>query len=145
VVRLGGSVGGTSILPMPFRRDMAPKDQIPVGVRGTTRGDRWGCFVARNQVCRVVRPEDLLMRSWSIAHAHCRRFDRWMKDGAISPLCGGRPGALDLNSPADSSAQTNRAIWTSSSARRRGFPGHAEFADKILSAMRYEFGGHEER
>jgi phosphoribosyl-dephospho-CoA transferase len=47
------------------RRDVAPEDQIPVGVRGTTRADRWGGFVARNWVRGVVRPEDLLMRSRS--------------------------------------------------------------------------------
>src|ERR1700677_3239447 len=47
------------------RRDVAPEDQIPVGVRETTRADRWGGFVARNRVRRVVRPEDLLMRSRS--------------------------------------------------------------------------------
>jgi phosphoribosyl-dephospho-CoA transferase len=47
------------------RRDKTPKDQIPVGVRGATRGDRWGGFVAMNQVRRVVRPEDLLMQSRS--------------------------------------------------------------------------------
>src|SRR5580658_9459808 len=46
-----------------------------------------------------------------------------MKDGNISPFRGDRPGASDLNSPPDSSAQMTQAIWTLSSARRHDFPG----------------------
>ena len=41
------------------RRDDATEDQIAVGVRGATRGDRWGGFVARSQIRSIVRPEDL--------------------------------------------------------------------------------------
>jgi phosphoribosyl-dephospho-CoA transferase len=47
------------------RRDTAPENQIAVGVRGATRGDRWGGFVAKDQVRGVVRPENLLTRSRS--------------------------------------------------------------------------------
>ena len=47
------------------RRDAAPENQIAVGVRGATRGDRWGGFVAKDQVRGVVRPENLLTRSRS--------------------------------------------------------------------------------
>src|ERR1700679_197067 len=61
--------------------------------------------------------------SLSFARPHCRRFDRWTKDGAISRCFGDRPGVLGLNSPADSSAQMNRAILILSFTRRRRFPG----------------------
>ena len=43
------------------RRDDAPEDQIAVGVRGSTRGDRWGGFVASNQIRSIVRPAELLL------------------------------------------------------------------------------------
>ena len=43
------------------RRDEAPEDQIAVGVRGSTRGDRWGGFIARDQVRSIVRPAELLL------------------------------------------------------------------------------------
>jgi phosphoribosyl-dephospho-CoA transferase len=43
------------------RRDEAPEDQIAIGVRGATRGDRWGGFVAKDQIRGIVRPEELLL------------------------------------------------------------------------------------
>jgi phosphoribosyl-dephospho-CoA transferase len=43
------------------RRDEAPADQIAVGVRGATRGDRWGGFIAREQIRSIVRPAELLL------------------------------------------------------------------------------------
>jgi phosphoribosyl-dephospho-CoA transferase len=43
------------------RRDEAPEDQIAVGVRGATRGDRWGGFIARDQIRSIVRPAELLL------------------------------------------------------------------------------------
>ena len=42
------------------RRDEAPADQIAVGVRGATRGDRWGGFIARDRIRSIVRPAELL-------------------------------------------------------------------------------------
>jgi 6-phosphogluconate dehydrogenase len=36
-------------------------------------------------------------------------------------------------------------VLTASLYERFSSRGHAEFADKVLSAMRYEFGGHEEK
>ena len=43
------------------RRDEAPADQIAVGVRGATRGDRWGGFIAWRQIRSIVRPAELLL------------------------------------------------------------------------------------
>ena len=43
------------------RRDQAPADQIAVGVRGATRGDRWGGFIAWRQIRSIVRPAELLL------------------------------------------------------------------------------------
>ena len=43
------------------RRDEAPADQIAVGVRGASRSDRWGGFIARDQIRSVVRPAELLL------------------------------------------------------------------------------------
>jgi phosphoribosyl-dephospho-CoA transferase len=43
------------------RRDKAPEDQIAIGVRGATRGDRWGGFIAKDHVRGIVRPEELLL------------------------------------------------------------------------------------
>jgi phosphoribosyl-dephospho-CoA transferase len=43
------------------RRDEAHEDQIAVGVRGVTRGDRWGGFIARDQIRSIVQPADLLL------------------------------------------------------------------------------------
>ena len=35
------------------RRDEAPEDHIAVGVRGATRGDRWGGFIARDDLMEI--------------------------------------------------------------------------------------------
>jgi phosphoribosyl-dephospho-CoA transferase len=43
------------------RRDEAPEDHIAVGVRGATRGDRWGGFIAKDQIRGIARPEELLL------------------------------------------------------------------------------------
>ena len=43
------------------RRDEAPADQIAVGVRGASRSDRWGGFIARDQIRSIVRPTELLL------------------------------------------------------------------------------------
>ena len=43
------------------RRDEAPEDWIAVGVRGANRGDRWGGFIARDQIRSIVRPAELLL------------------------------------------------------------------------------------
>jgi phosphoribosyl-dephospho-CoA transferase len=43
------------------RRDEAPEGQIAVGVRGATRGDRWGCFIARDQIRSIVQPAEVLL------------------------------------------------------------------------------------
>jgi phosphoribosyl-dephospho-CoA transferase len=43
------------------RRDKAPEDRIAVGVRGATRGDRWGGSIAKDQIRGIARPEELLL------------------------------------------------------------------------------------
>lgn len=116
------------------RRDAAPEDQIPVGVRGTTRVHRWGGFVARNQVRRVLRPEDLLMRSRSSklvlrtpALQALRQIDErwrhldflWGPAGSVGvELASGQPSTnessdLDLiiRAPARISRERARFLW----------------------------------
>ena len=41
------------------RRGIAPKGQIPVGIRGVSRAERWGTFCRISGVRRIIRPEDL--------------------------------------------------------------------------------------
>jgi phosphoribosyl-dephospho-CoA transferase len=42
------------------RRSRAPIGQIAVGVRGSSRSDRWGCFVSTDLISRVASPAELL-------------------------------------------------------------------------------------
>lgn len=42
------------------RRPPAPIGQIAVGVRGTTRSERWGGFVTKDLISKIVQPEELL-------------------------------------------------------------------------------------
>jgi phosphoribosyl-dephospho-CoA transferase len=42
------------------RRAQAPTGQIAVGVRGSSRSERWGCFVSTELIIRVVSPAELL-------------------------------------------------------------------------------------
>jgi phosphoribosyl-dephospho-CoA transferase len=43
------------------RRAQAPVGQIAVGVRGTTRSERWGGFCGKSLIIKIVRPADLLV------------------------------------------------------------------------------------
>src|ERR1700722_19532677 len=61
-----------------------------------------------------------------------------MRDGAISSFRGDRPGALGLNSPADSSAQMTRAIWILLSVRPHEFPGRErDLCGNVLTVWRF--------
>ena len=42
------------------RRVRAPAGEIAVGVRGDTRSERWGGFLSKDLIGKVVRPADLL-------------------------------------------------------------------------------------
>jgi phosphoribosyl-dephospho-CoA transferase len=42
------------------RRSRAPIGQIATGIRGSSRSDRWGCFVRTDLISRVVSPAELL-------------------------------------------------------------------------------------
>lgn len=42
------------------RRPPAPTGQIAVGVRGRTRSERWGGFVTKDLISKIVQPEELL-------------------------------------------------------------------------------------
>lgn len=42
------------------RRAQAPAGQIAVGVRGPTRSERWGCFIRKDAIRKLVRPSQLL-------------------------------------------------------------------------------------
>lgn len=43
-----------------LRRGQAPAGQIAVGVRGLTRNERWGCFIRKDAIRKLVRPYQLL-------------------------------------------------------------------------------------
>jgi phosphoribosyl-dephospho-CoA transferase len=43
------------------RRAPAPVGQIAIGVRGTTRSERWGGFSEKSLISKIVRPADLLV------------------------------------------------------------------------------------
>ena len=45
------------------RRANAPPDLIAIGVRGNARSERWATFCEERLVRKVVRPEELLLRS----------------------------------------------------------------------------------
>ena len=49
------------------RRAQAPSGQIAVGVRGTTRSERWGGFCEKSLLSKIVRPADLLVLGRSSA------------------------------------------------------------------------------
>jgi phosphoribosyl-dephospho-CoA transferase len=42
------------------RRAQTPAGQIAVGVRGPTRSERWGCFIRKDVIRKIVRPSQLL-------------------------------------------------------------------------------------
>jgi phosphoribosyl-dephospho-CoA transferase len=57
-----------SLITCPWavvRRAQAPVGQIAVGVRGTTRSERWGGFCAKSLISAVVRPADVLVLAGS--------------------------------------------------------------------------------
>jgi phosphoribosyl-dephospho-CoA transferase len=116
------------------RREEAPEDQIAVGVRGATRGDRWGGFVARDQIRGIVRPEELLLLHHS---ARClprtpalealRQIDErwrhltfpWGPAGSVGfELASGQPSTNDssdldliIRAPARISRERARSLW----------------------------------
>ena len=50
------------------RRLHVPAGQVAVGVRGNTRGERWGGFVRESVIRKIVRPPEVLARAQSSAH-----------------------------------------------------------------------------
>ena len=42
------------------RRARVPAGQIAIGIRGTTRSERWGGFIRRDQTRHIVRPAEVL-------------------------------------------------------------------------------------
>jgi phosphoribosyl-dephospho-CoA transferase len=49
-------------------RGQAPVGQIAVGIRGTTRSERWGGFCGEGLIRKIVRPAELLVLSQSSPH-----------------------------------------------------------------------------
>jgi phosphoribosyl-dephospho-CoA transferase len=47
------------------RREEAPAGQVAVGVRGSLRSERWGCFISKAYVNKVVPPMELLAAAGS--------------------------------------------------------------------------------
>jgi phosphoribosyl-dephospho-CoA transferase len=53
-----------SLITCPWvvvRRAKAPVGPIAVGVRGSTRSERWGGFCAKSLISKIVRPSELLV------------------------------------------------------------------------------------
>jgi phosphoribosyl-dephospho-CoA transferase len=53
----------TALIRAPFvvvRRALFPNGQIPIGVRGATRSERFGTWLDQSQVLDITQPEDLL-------------------------------------------------------------------------------------
>jgi phosphoribosyl-dephospho-CoA transferase len=116
------------------RRDEAPEDQIAVGVRGATRGDRWGGFIARDQIRSIVRPTELLLLHRSStcvprtsALRALRQMDErwrhlnfaWGPGGSVGfELVSGQPSTNDssdldliIRAPAAISRERARSLW----------------------------------
>jgi phosphoribosyl-dephospho-CoA transferase len=116
------------------RRDEAPEDQIAVGVRGATRGDRWGGFIARDQIRSIVRPAELLLLHRSSrcvprtpALRALRQMDErwrhltfaWGPGGSVGfELVSGQPSTNDssdldliIRAPAAISRDLARSLW----------------------------------
>jgi phosphoribosyl-dephospho-CoA transferase len=63
-----GCIGGPSwarqtLASCPWlvvRRVQGPAGKIAVGVRGPTRSERWGCFISKDVIRKLVRPSQLL-------------------------------------------------------------------------------------
>ena len=50
------------------RRAQASAGQIAVGVRGPSRGERWGCFIGKDLIRKVVSPAQLVTPARSPSH-----------------------------------------------------------------------------
>jgi phosphoribosyl-dephospho-CoA transferase len=60
-----------SLIACPWvvlRRTQAPVGQLAVGIRGTTRSERWGGFFAKGLIREIVRPAELLILARSSTH-----------------------------------------------------------------------------
>jgi len=70
------------------RRGLAPGNQIPIGVRGTGRNQRWAAFCHPKSVKRILTPSQLLSRAIPTSRANAipafRALDllkeRWMEN-----------------------------------------------------------------
>jgi phosphoribosyl-dephospho-CoA transferase len=116
------------------RRDEAPADQIAVGVRGASRSDRWGGFIARDQIRSIVRPAELLLLHRSSRYVPrtpalraLRQMDErwrhlafaWGPGGSVGfELASGQPSTNDssdldlvIRSPARITRQRARSLW----------------------------------
>jgi phosphoribosyl-dephospho-CoA transferase len=51
-----------SVYPwLVVRRRKAPADEVAVGVRGNNRNERWGGFIQKTSIKKIVRPAELLV------------------------------------------------------------------------------------
>jgi phosphoribosyl-dephospho-CoA transferase len=60
-----------SLIACPWvvlRRTQASVGQLAVGIRGATRGERWGGFCAKGLISEIVRPAELLALARSSTH-----------------------------------------------------------------------------
>jgi len=78
------------------RRGLAPGNQIPIGVRGTERNQRWATFCHPKLVKNILTPSQLLTRAIPISRANAipglRALDllkeRWMENVLLWGLGG---------------------------------------------------------
>ncbi len=48
-----------------IRRAIVRDNEIPIGIRGTSRGERFGCYIPMNWVEEIIRPQDLVVnKAW---------------------------------------------------------------------------------
>ena len=116
------------------RRDEAPEDWIAVGVRGANRGDRWGGFIAKDQIRGIARPEELLLLCRSARYVSrtpalqtlrqvderwCHLTFPWGPAGSVGfELATGRLSTNDssdldliIRAPARISRERARSLW----------------------------------
>ncbi len=59
------SLAALAAMPVVVRRDACRPDAIPVGLRGATRAERFGTWIAPADVARVITPADIAAsRAW---------------------------------------------------------------------------------
>lgn len=57
-----------------IRRAIVRNNEIPIGIRGTSRGERFGCYIPIDWIEEIIRPQDLIVNQ---AWHHWARADQF--------------------------------------------------------------------